>query len=422
MKKKKGALLFILMAVTISACGNKTSQTENEDIQKSDTVNADTYEQGEESAEAEKKDSDAVENGDIIFETEYKIEDYCDGAFIVSKSDGLLYGVLNMKGEEILPVEYDNIYFINDDEVKSGENANVYILTTYEDKKEVYDVKGNKLFDEAVDTISYEIGTADNDAPFFITSNGETQERKVYKENGDFLFSITLQPGATYAEIHWINPNLYLIAETESKVTGAASVEMTSDGVYLCDANGNTLQQWDGGFFSNVDGNEGENYWIYLGMDDSTYSKVVIDPTGNVNIAESGLSIDELQEKNAQLVMDSSHPYEYYIGENKDCKIYQTNDTWKYEDASGNPVYDERYFTLGMENGSYLFSNSDNQVCVITPNGKKTVDYGYIDLQDLNYNFQGIMLSDENLFADYNSVCFVENNNGMSQVCYFGSE
>lgn len=97
MKKKKGALLFILMAVTISACGNKTSQTENEYIQKSDTVNADTYEQGEESAETEKKDSDAVENGDIIFETEYKIEDYCDGAFIVSKSDGLLYGVLNMK-------------------------------------------------------------------------------------------------------------------------------------------------------------------------------------------------------------------------------------------------------------------------------------------------------------------------------------
>ena len=70
----------------------------------------------------------------------------------------------------------------------------------------------------------------------------------------------------------------------------------------------------------------------------------------------------------------------------------------------------------------YLLSNSDNQVCVITKNGKKTVDYGTIALQGNNYTYDGALIRDGNIYVDYDSFCYIDENNGESKVYYYVSK
>lgn len=46
-------------------------------------------------------------------------------------------------------------------------------------------------------------------------------------------------------------------------------------------------------------------------------------------------------------VMNSSD--KIYLGKDNENVLYTTNNTWKYEDSNGNPVYDDRYFQWAMK-------------------------------------------------------------------------
>ena len=68
-----------------------------------------------------------------LFTTEYDIEDYCENAIIVSKTDGKVYGLLDNKGKEILPLDYDDLDFVNKDEYVTSEHENLYLKAEREE-------------------------------------------------------------------------------------------------------------------------------------------------------------------------------------------------------------------------------------------------------------------------------------------------
>lgn len=425
-KRKIGIALLIL--TLFSACGNEDIQGEKEES-KQETSSFLDVNQGD---EGQNDKADRVrENGSIIFTTEYEIENYCNGLFIVSKSEGLLYGVLDLNGEEILPVQYDKIYFMREGKIADGELDDVYIETLYEDQRAVYDAKGNKLFDEWANIISYEMEVTTDNPPFWVTGNAktvenETMELKIYRKDGTYVSTIQLEE-CCQASIIWVNDDICMISkyayDNNSDVFRLARNE-----ICVRYTSGEVLKQWEEGSFCVSSGIEGENYYAYIINKNGKYDKIVINADGNFLIEKTGLNEDEVPsykyDYDYDKIMDSlSKGPQYHLGENKDYTIYQTNNTWKYEDASGNPIYEQRYYSLKKMDEGYALSNEDNQVCIITKNGKKTVDYGYIELNDSNYLFQGdTTLERDDVFTDYNSVCIVRTSVDGNQVYYWESK
>lgn len=92
--------------------------------------------QAEEKNTVEKEaDPEMVPSG---FSTEYTIENAKDGYFIVSKLDGALYGVLDSKGNEVLPLEYDRMVF------PESRDAGA-VIAEMEGNKGILDYKGNEV-------------------------------------------------------------------------------------------------------------------------------------------------------------------------------------------------------------------------------------------------------------------------------------
>lgn len=100
---KKTMMLLAISGMIFSGCGKEEKtyvpqkKTETE-ISKS-----------ENDSELETETEGISEGKNYKITTEYDLEDYASGYIIVSKNDGLLYGVIDKEGNEVIPVEYDNI-------------------------------------------------------------------------------------------------------------------------------------------------------------------------------------------------------------------------------------------------------------------------------------------------------------------------
>jgi hypothetical protein len=410
MRRIKIVIMLFIMAASTIGCGNEKTK---EVSTVSETTDDLLY-----SSETSVDDDDvmAFENGDVIFETEYQIEDYFRGDFIVSKSDGLLYGVLNLAGEEIIPVQYDEIEFLNEENINKGMDQNIYILTKYENQYELYDAEGNKLLDGEASIVSYEIGDATDQSPLFMICD-ENETKNYYNRNIELVYTINSGEYGSNVEVKWITPEMYLLSAVNVTSTGLNEFSITNAGTYLCDIYGDTKDEWKDSSIFDFDGVESDSYWIYLQFNDGTYRKLIITKEGDTTLGES-ISQDDITNiytANATTGTDGTR----LLGYNDEYKIYQTNDTWKYEDLAGNAVYDDRYYSLASLGDAYILSNGDNQACIITKNGNRTVNYGYVEKLDNSYSFNGMILTDENAFADDESVCFVMGNNGLNDVYYF---
>ena len=86
--------------------------------------------------ELETEKEDTLEGKNYKITTEYDLEDYASGYVIVSKNDGLLYGVIDKDGNEVIPVEYDNIQLVRGEDEKSDRDE-VYFVCEYEGEEEV---------------------------------------------------------------------------------------------------------------------------------------------------------------------------------------------------------------------------------------------------------------------------------------------
>lgn len=419
--RKKFYFVIVLSIISLSACGKQ--KIDNTSVSGADDQYVEKNSESDFEKDIKNVESEENEKGDnSIFETEYKIEDYCGGDFIVSKSDGLLYGVLNMQGEEIIPVEYDEIYFINKEEVVESNNLDVWIHVKYEDTADIYNKDGKKVFDSDVHTIDYEMGELDENSAYFISS-GDIQN--VYNIKGEELFSVDKYQyvSGTNGKVTliWITPNMYLLCAFD---IDDETFQGKYVGTYLYNIGGDLIYQWDG---SMISGNssiiDNDKFSAYITSDDKTYQQVIISLDGSITNGET-ISDNEMRVKTANGLMQSYTDYEnsvdqYYLGENNEYIIYTSNDTWKYEDLQGNPVYDKRYYTMSKINNLYLLSNEDNEVCAILQNGKKIIDYGYIEYTGSGYEYNGMALTESNIFADNNSLCCVFDDGDIYQVYFW---
>ena len=79
----------------------------------------------------------------ILNDVSFHIEDYENGYLIVSKSDGILYGAIDRNNKNIIPMEYDSASFFDSELLKK--KGKVFIKTSYEKKKSVFNKDGNKI-------------------------------------------------------------------------------------------------------------------------------------------------------------------------------------------------------------------------------------------------------------------------------------
>lgn len=382
------------------------------------------------SAESGEDSGVDVQNGNgYAFSTEYSIEDYCQGCFIVSKNDKLLYGMLGSNGEEILPVQYDDIDFINKEEVMDGRNEHIYAKTQYEDDYTIVNADGEQILSGiAEDTVSidFRLDNGDADSPFFIERDRDGNYIKLYKEDGTLSLQFDGEGNDLY-RMKCLSKDFYLLNRAEVNEDGSywsfgwgdSIAEGTVKNTALYDRQGQLLQQWDGMwlfdgdiaedgkcvFFmitdeqiGEADSEEGNAYQFT--MDESGS----ISEDGEVELTEVNYMIHRNEKEN------QSQEDEYYLGKENDIRLYKSNDTWKLVDANDNPLYDERYYKCYADSYCYFLTNENDEMCLIDRNGNKIVDYGWITLGEDNIYFNGTEVRTSNFCVGDDGACFVQGN------------
>lgn len=386
MKQRKKFLLnvlFLFMLLAFIGCGKENQENSQEEPQNGETINIE--ENG---------------NGIVLFSTKYDVEDYCQGCFIVSKNDGLLYGVLDKEGKEILPVEYDNVEFLNANEVKEGIDSQVYLKTKYEDRYTIVNAKGNEILSEDATYLPYVLDENEK-ANFFYWENDD--KIYFYNEEGKEIMEISKRADMDCNVIALSKGSILVINTYEN--ADSFVVEEKTDGFYLYDVNGTMLHEWGNDTFLLKDyifaDEKNRKISMYTTEDNALYTKYCISENGIIDSVEN-VDFSILYEDRKENQKD-----EEYIGRNGDIHLFKSNDTWKLEDESGTPLYDIRYYDCTEVDDSYFLSNEDNQVCVIDRNGDKVIDYGRIKKVDDGFYFDDNIMRMENFFVGDDGVCYV---------------
>lgn len=368
-----------------------------------------------------------VQNGNgYAFSTEYSIEDYCQGCFIVSKNDKLLYGMLGSNGEEILPVQYDDIDFINKEEVMDGRNEHIYAKTQYEDDYTIVNANGEQILSgiaEDTGSIDLRLGNGDADSPFFIEKGKDRDYIKLHKEDGTLLLQFDGEGNDLY-RIKCLSKDFYLLNRAEVNEEGAywsfgwgdSITQGTVKNTALYDRQGQLLKQWDGMWLFDSDIAEDGKCTFFMTTDEQLADadseegnayQFTMDETGNIS------------EDGEILIMDINHkmykskkenqPQEdgYYLGKENEIRLYKSNDTWKLVDSNDNPLYEERYYECYEDSSCYFLANEDDEMCLIDRNGNRIVDYGWLTSAGDYIYFNGM---ETRFFAGDDAVCFVQGN------------
>lgn len=410
-KKITSVCCVLLIAVGMASCG--TSQTIN--IQEKDAV-----------SQAEKS---TIKNGSILFSTEYDIEDYCQDTFIVSKSDGRLYGVLDMKGKEIIPVKYDNIEFMNKDDVMSGSASNLYIKTTYEGENEVKDTSGKTILNGDISCIKYKFKGYDKDSPFFIECKASSdvyytgQDLKIYSEDGTLLNEFASEDGERTYLYSQISKECYLLSESNvKKGTAAGSYNFAVDYVStkLCRKSNEVISEWPETTVGT--GKLSSNQECMFSLTDSSTSSICI------SVNENGEVLSQESFNNATgatMRILTQTDKEQNLLDSDTARLYSSNGTFKLEDNNGNPLYDERYYkavnSLDGENDCTLLFDENDRCCLIDRNGILRVDYGTIEQRSNNLYVNG-QATNNGIYEGESSVCFAVKNDNKWDIYYFNGQ
>lgn len=359
---------------------------------------------------------DVVTKDGFQFSTEYAVEDYCQGCIIVSKNDGLLYGILDRNGDEILPVKYDEIKFMNKEEVCAGKNSNLYIRTTYEDESTVVNSMGQQVLDRPVSCVTYVLGAAGKDSAFFEELNESEGWVKFYREDGTLLSEFDcgenlknngLLVGSVMGglQVLGVTEELYLLRQA-----GIREDDDMPRYIYaLYNKDNQIVKDWGevrGFGHSYVEDNR---YIFSLYIKEGGLYKYSIDTMGSFK-EEGETSEKEMESKYFQdLEMRQekirTNSMEYYLGENSDIKLYCSNNTWKLVDEAGNPLYDERYYECFPKSTCYFLSNENNEVCLIDKNANMVINYGWLTEDGEDIYFNGAVMTQDNFFVGDDGVC-----------------
>ena len=335
MKKTKLIILMVFWALSITACSGKN------------------------------------ESGKL-FTTEYDVEDYCENMIIVSKSEGMVSGILDSKGKEILPLEYDEIEFFNKDSFVQGKDDALYLKIKYEGAVSIIDTN-KKAIIKTTGYISH-VKTVlrdekNNKSPFFCETVND--KNNVYNENGVKIGEIAKPKGDE--EIIWINNKYYCI---KNKL---------GNGIAIYDYSGNKISQFDE-FMSKyyIIDNSIKGIVITKKIYGYTYNPfndenadiklISISSDGKIGVEKNINTVEDLTLEEEKLENMSEKDLRTY-------NLYNSNGTWKLEDINGRTLYENRYFERLTPNGMndcVALTNEDNSVCIIGRQGTRYVDFGIL--------------------------------------------
>lgn len=418
MRKKIVGILMLLLVLLVCACGKKEENT----VQKPVLVIEENQVKESTVLEEVEKEEKAI-NG-LIFSTEYKIEDYCNGHFIVSKNDGLLYGVLDMKGEEWIPCEYDNISFLNKYEVIDGKEDTLLFELRYENLHTVMDDTGKILIENVagrdISYIKCEFGTIEEDVPWFV---GETP---MLKENQGI--SLYTKSGEVILDLQYADALAVDFGAMISNKYFMVGVNKSDDYVtYLYNINGEIINQWNGVSNVSVCGVEEYadkvNFFIYSA---DNYQHWTIDLNGNVEFicAYTKNEYENMMGQNIYSnVVDNRNRTDY---SNDYFKLYKSNDTWKLEDVDGTTLYENRYYTCeayknydGTIFNMFCLSNENGEAIAINRFGQKIIDYGWLTVKNEGWYtemyFCGSRFDSTECYVEDEGICYIQGND----VYYF---
>lgn len=308
-----------------------------------------------------------------LFTTEYDIEDYCENAIIVSKTDGKVYGLLDNKGKEILPLDYDDLDFVNKDEYVTSEHENLYLKAEREDFEMILDVKGNEILKSTghLYDLNFQLDNdTDDNTPFFyesiLGSDKNTIEKyKFYNKNGAFLSEVDRH--VKLGDTIWLSNKCY--------------IEWSFADMVVYNYNGEEMHRFDKGLGYKVRSGDLFNMYLLSNAEEKDLEEVIIDADGNIKSKGNIITFNEYLSKYSAITAENKK-------ENKAKKpynLYGSNSTMKLEDWDGNALYEERYFdslSPSGENDCVGLTNEDNQLCIVGRNGVKYIDFGLLEYDE----------------------------------------
>lgn len=374
MKKLSIIIMTFVLLFTAVACSSSAS--DNEAKGDADTFSDTEYNTGayyEDTTAGGKSDGEIQDdyetksNGELLFNTEYTVKDYCEGAIIVSKLDGKLYGLLDDRGKEILPLDYDSLSFVNKDKYIDGEENVLYLIAEREEYDIIFNVQGNEIFrsDKNLSIINFELDCdADGDSPYYF----------------DFVAKTDTSPAKTT----FYNKDGKVISEVSYSIAGSimlsnkAFVTYNLEEFAIYNYNGDELQRIKKTVYY-VCGTKSA-YYLYLKDDYNDKSdkceEVVLDADGNIVSRGGSFSSYDIGKKQNECRNEKEEADKKY-------NLYKSNDTWKLEDLKGNTLYEERYFDKvefdNGENDCIGLVNGENTMCIIGKTGKMYVDFGTME-------------------------------------------
>lgn len=337
----------------------------------------------------------------------YDVEDYVENAIIVSKNDGLLYGVLNNKGETVIPVRYDEIEIMNKTQYIDGTNEETFLLARLEDTNTVFDLQGNKVLVSKNTIKMIHLGIPER----FTTKTPVFKEEyvspsfdycyKLYNSNGGYLCTLS-----SLGELICINSYYYMLIE-----------QIIGNGSKICKYDGTEIHTYP----TNL-----EFKSIYSDGDNNKWSIAVTDKQSGEDFIytynETGEKISEEKVEGQLHNAWNNHSAQY---SNKTYKIYQSNSTWKLEDLNGTPLYLDRYFkNLGIEgkHSCHLLTNEDDSICVFGSRGNKYIDFGVLEGSDHDSIYMLGMTGREKVDALYegkSSIILVFKSSDQSKIMFY---
>lgn len=435
MKRFLICVLAVLSVSISSGCGGNTDDTSNTE----NTVKNVETKTNNENNEENKIDK-------LSFVTEYKIEDAKDGYFIVSKLDGKLYGLIDSKGKEVIPLEYDNINF------PESKKANAVIVKT-EGKMGLYDYKGKEILpleyeeilnhgansnlylvqkksvQSLVDLTGKERKRLSGNYDAVINNtflviglnsyvNNEYRCSSAYNFDEQLLYD-TIHETAEYNEIICLNnvDGFMKLLDYESKtphsclMNGLGEIIFTSSQIDQSYWDIHSLQ--NNNLFS-VLGSQQYMYNVSTGKFSETAYKGIVSADDNTIIASRIDNNADVYDSNGNLKMTIELDAEsLIIGNNSSMIIAEYGDTYRIYNDKGNQVSDERFLDAEFDKGFLILQNLDGKYGLMDNEGNMRIPFG--EMGENSYN--GKKWDETYVFGD--TFCIVTENDDGSTVWMF---
>lgn len=416
---KKEILWIALLSMSLCFLSVGCSSNEKEDSNvKKDIVEDASQEQDnvlEEDTEEELK------NG-YQFSTEYSIEDYCHGYFIVSKMEGMLYGVIDIQGNEVIPLEYDAIEFYNKDEVEDKREEEVIFLVEYEgennlinDLNEIVNINGIV----SRNVIAPYLGEADEEICYYYI---QPLGKSIYDSFGKLI--------GEQSKIVFLNQDEQEVGKYESEYYIEDYFQLTSEYYIICE------HKDVGSYYLYLCDKYNNVLWKEYSMEKAeikAYDDMVV-----LSIHLGGgyydfysMSIDGTWEQTSNYYHDDIGIHKgldndmwFTLGKNDDIYIYKSNNTYKLTYSDGTALYEERYFAVdNIEHKYFFLKNANEEVYAIDVEGNMIAELGVFELYENKAApyFEGQSLYWDKVYAGDDALYIVRASNNGYDVYRFSA-